>query len=69
MVKYYIVIKNAVVDKIKYPVFYNCAVVDDDFIIIDDLELYLKNGSGLSSETIDDIDEYFSVDEYGHYKI
>ncbi len=65
MVKYYIVVEKVLVGNVEYPCFYNCALVDDDFYVIDDLEQYLVNGSGISNKKVQG--SYFTVDDNGRH--
>lgn len=67
MVKYYIVVSDVIVDRVSYPEFFNCAKVGDYFIVINDLEKYLKTGEGLSDKKV--TGHFFTVDKYGKHSL
>ena len=65
MFDYYIVVRQIQFNKIDLPEFFNCALINDKFVIISDLTEYLKTGKGLSNITINEKISFFKVNLNG----
>lgn len=64
---YYLVVNEIVFNRKTYPEFLNCAFIKNSFVVIDNLELYLSNGDGLSDRVLNKTDGYIKIVN-GKYK-
>jgi len=65
MREYYLVIRFIKNERNYFPEFYNCALVDNSFIEIEDLKEYVLNGKGLTENVID-ADDFIPIKEFNN---
>lgn len=65
---YYLVINEVSFNRISFPEFLTCALKGGKFVIIDDLNLYLSKGEGLSEKFISSYDDYIKIRSNVDYK-
>ena len=68
MREYYLVINEIPFNRIPFPEFLTCAFKDGKFVVIDDLNLYLSKGEGVSDKFIVGYDNYIKIGSDGDYK-